>query len=344
MNMEVSHRLSIRKTPLFGLLLAVLLLSSRGYSQYTDVINSNRPGESVSAYAVGTGVIQLESGLFYEKQDHSLLDTESGLFGIGVALRYGLLFESLELFYEGIYQSQDITFNASGLEDTYSDFGRNRLGLKFLLFDPFKDPERNKPNLYSWRANNTFQWRNLIPAVSIYAGANFILGDNPFYAPDEPSISPRVMASTQSLLSPRFVLITNVIYDRIGSDFPEWSYVVSLSHALRNPRWSIFVENQGIKSDRYADILLRAGAAYLISDNFQADLFLGGNFKDTPSRIFVSGGISYRLDFHQDKLKPIEDQDPKIGKKDMRKKQKGTKDPGKKKKEKKQKKSDDIDW
>jgi len=329
--MVVSQRYKTWKTPLYALIFGSVFFSIQGHSQYTDVINSNRPGETIGAFAVGTGIIQLESGVFYEQQNHSLFDTDSNILGLSLNLRYGLFFESLELFYEGIYQNQDITFNASGLEDQYSDFGRNRLGLKYLLYDPFKNPERNAPNLYSWRANNTFQWRNLIPAVSIYAGANFIFGDNPFFAPDEPGISPRVMVSTQSLLSPRFVLTTNIIYDRIGSDFPEWSYLVSLSHAFRNPRWSVFVENQGIKSDRYSDILLRTGVAYLLNDNFQADILIGGSFKDTPTRGFIAGGISYRLDRHVDKLKPIEDQEPKIGRKDMRKKKKES---GKSKKEK----------
>lgn len=309
-------------------------------AQYTDVINSNRPGQSVSAYAVGTGVIQLESALFYEQRDHSVLDTDSGIFGLALALRYGLLFEALELHYEGAFQSQSITYNTTGEEDRFSDFGRNRLGLKFLVFDPFRDPERNKPNLYSWRANNVFQWRNLIPAVSVYGGANFVLGDNPFY-PEDPTISPRAMVATQSRLTPRFVLITNIAYDRIGTDFPEWSYLVSITHAFRNPRWSVFVENQGIDSDRYSDLLLRSGVAYLVSKDFQADLLLGASFKNTPSRIFVAGGISYRLDNHKDRLRPIEDQDSRIGRNSMRKKEGKSKKEGKRKR--KQKKSE-IDW
>lgn len=291
------------------LLGAVMFSGFASWSQYTDVINSNRPGKANSAYSVGTGVVQVEAGLFYEQQDHTLLNTESGIYGLDVALRYGLLMEPLELIWEGIYQKQDITFTSLDLDDSYTDFYRNRVGLKYLIYDRYKDPERNKPNIRSWRANNVFQWKNLIPSVALYAGANFVLGDNPFY-PNEPTVSPRAMVATQSRLSPRFVLVTNVAYDRIGTDFPEWSYLISVSHAFRNPKWSVFLENQGIQSDRYSDVLLRSGVAYLFSENFQADLNLGAGFKNTPSRIFIASGVSYRLDFHKDKLVPIDDQDP----------------------------------
>ncbi len=34
-------------------------------AQYTNVINSNRPGFSESPYSVGTGIYQLETGVFY---------------------------------------------------------------------------------------------------------------------------------------------------------------------------------------------------------------------------------------------------------------------------------------
>ncbi|MFT6994752.1 MAG: hypothetical protein ACJA1P_001490 [Maribacter sp.] len=289
----------------FSLLLFLASLSVTG--QYTDVINSNRPGLSVSAYAVGKNVVQLEMGLFYEQQDHGLLNTQSDIWGSDISLRYGLLFETLELNYEGTFQNQDILFDNFDIRETRTNFQRNRLGLKFLVYDPFKNPERNKPNLYSWRANNKFQLKNLLPAVSVYAGANFVLGDNPFY-PGEAQISPRAMIATQSKLTPRMVLITNTAYDRIGTEFTELSYLISISHAFKNPKWSIFAEHQGIQSDRYSDVLLRSGIAYLMNERLQIDMNLGASFKNTPSRVFISTGGSYRFDFHKDKLVPIEDQ------------------------------------
>lgn len=296
------------KKNIYQLSFLILFTGLSATGQYTDVINSNRPGLSVSAYAVGRNVVQLETGFFYEQQDHGLLNTQSDIWGSDISLRYGLLFERLELNYEGTFLHQDLMFNNFDLSETRTDFQRNRLGLKFLIYDPFKDPQRNKPNLFSWRANNKFQFKNLLPAVSLYAGANFVLGDNPFY-PGEAQISPRAMIATQSRLTQRMVLITNTAYDRIGTEFPEISYLISISHAFRNPKWSVFAEHQGIHSDRYSDLILRSGVAYLMHEGLQVDMNLGASFKNTPSRVFVSMGGSYRFDFHKDKLVPIEDQD-----------------------------------
>ncbi|MDC6364533.1 MULTISPECIES: transporter [Flavobacteriaceae] len=308
-------------------------------AQYTDVINSNRPGRAVSAYAVGKNVAQVEAGLFYERQNNDALNFDSNIIGTDIALRYGLFFEQLEIVYEGSFVTQSLTFSDLTPDETRTDFTRNRIGAKYLIFDPFKDPEKNKPNLYSWRANNVFQWKNLIPAVSLYGGATFTLGDNPFY-PGDPNLSYRGAVATQSRLSPRFVLISNIAYDRIGTDFPEWSYAISVTHAFRNPKWSVFLENQGIKSDRYSDLLVRAGLAYLFSENFQADFHLGSNFKNSPSRMFGVAGLSYRFDFHKDVLIPIDEQSPaqngpKIKKSDVKKKRK---------KSKKNKKKKDLDF
>ncbi|CAG2532016.1 Putative MetA-pathway of phenol degradation [Maribacter dokdonensis] len=313
----------------FALLFLIPLI---GISQYTDVINSNRPGVSVSAYAVGKNVVQAEMGLFYEQRDHTILNTESNIWGTDVSLRYGLLLERLELNYEGTFQDQKITFLNFDLEGKRRDFSRNRLGLKYLIYDPFKNPEANKPNLYSWRANHKFQFKNLLPAVSLYGGANFVLGDNPFYI-GEPTISYRGMIATQSRLTPRFVLITNTAFDRISTDDPELSYTISLSHAFRNPKWSVFVEHQGIDSDRYSDVLIRGGIAHLLKENLQFDFNMGASLKNTPTRIFFGIGGSYRMDFHKDSLKPIEDQEADqnggaIDKKAMKKKKKDKKSKG----------------
>ena len=61
------------KLKLFILFISFFLFQN-SYGQHTDVINSNRPGESMSGFAVGKTVIQIESGVSYVKEKHNLLD------------------------------------------------------------------------------------------------------------------------------------------------------------------------------------------------------------------------------------------------------------------------------
>lgn len=51
--------------------LGALLATATIQAQFTDVINSNRPGESMAAFSVGKTVFQAEAGLFMinEKDD-----------------------------------------------------------------------------------------------------------------------------------------------------------------------------------------------------------------------------------------------------------------------------------
>ena len=49
-----------------------LFLTGAIHAQYTDQINSNRPGVSIGAFAVGKGIVQFEGGFEYRKQTPSL--------------------------------------------------------------------------------------------------------------------------------------------------------------------------------------------------------------------------------------------------------------------------------
>ncbi|MEL4308540.1 transporter [Joostella sp. CR20] len=292
---------------LYYLIAILIFVTQFTYAQYTEVINSNRPGASYSAFAVGKNVIQGEGGLYYERQEHTLLDTEANRYGVDYAIRYGLLFEQLEVILDGTFIKENLTDYSISPSEEYSrsNFTHNTIGVKYLIYDPYKNPETNKPDLYSWKANNHVQWRDLIPAVAVYAGANFNFGDNPFY-PNDPQISPKVMVATQNHFTANWVLVMNFIYDKFTSDDPLFNYIITLTHALPDPRYSIFIEHQGYKSDSYGDGIFRGGAARLFNKNMQIDASVGINIKDTPSRFFVSAGMSYRIDNHSDRQKRID--------------------------------------
>lgn len=51
------------------LFLSLYFIPQIFFAQYTDVINSNRPGETMSAYAVGKSVIQAEIGVYGIKEN-----------------------------------------------------------------------------------------------------------------------------------------------------------------------------------------------------------------------------------------------------------------------------------
>ena len=272
------------------------------FAQYTEVINSNRPGVSKSAFSVGTNVLQFEVGPYIVKEEHVPLNYEVSGFGADFTARYGLFFEQLEINIEGIYQNDTFTDNRSIItSDTKrSNFKNFAIGAKYLIYDPYKNAGDEKPNLYSYHANRGFKWKSLIPAVAIYAGANFDAPDNPFTAPGIEGFSPKVMVATQNNFSGGWVLVMNFLKDRIGTDFSDFQYIITLTHSF-SPQWVIFGETQGIQSDFYADNLFRFGGAYLWTKDFQLDTAITFNAKDTPSVLNVNLGASYRFDFHKDK-------------------------------------------
>ncbi|AWK05143.1 hypothetical protein HYN56_13220 [Flavobacterium crocinum] len=263
------------------------------FAQYTDVINSNRPGETMSAYSVGKSVIQGELGFYGIKEKHDLLDYDASGLGTDFTLRYGAFLEQLEFIF-------DVQYQMANYDTPYTSYKKNNfkqtvLGAKYLIYDPYKNYKR-EVNIYSYKANRNFQWRELIPAVSVFAGANFVGANNPYYFSPDGAISPKVSLITQNILGGgSWVFVTNIIADYIGTDYPSYGYVLTLTHGF-NDKWSGFVENQGYKSDFYSDSIIRGGAAFLLSSNMQVDASISTNFKNTPSVLYGGVGISWRYD------------------------------------------------
>lgn len=309
-NLKKAFLKDIVMNPLKSTLFFLLCITSiQGFCQYTDVINSNRPGVSRSAFSVGTNVAQFEIGssMVKEKRTPATAYDVSG-FGIDFAGRYGLFLEELEINIEGSYQNDTKTFPSnSTTESKRSNFKFLAAGLKYLVYDPSKSAEEDKPDLYSWKANRKFKWKSLIPAVSVYLGGNYDTEFNPYTAPGIEGFSPKVMIATQNNFPGGWVFVMNFIKDRIGTDQSDFQYILTLTRSL-SLKWVIFGEAQGIQSDFYADNLFRFGGAYLLGKDFQLDTAITFNTKDTPSVFNIGLGASYRLDFHKDKIKD-KDQD-----------------------------------
>lgn len=279
----------------------VFVTSQYLQAQYTETINTNNPGRSQGAFAVGKGVAQIEGSLFYRAEEHNLQRYEREIIGGNFQIRYGAVTERLEFSMIGAYNSANQTdFNgAISSESSFANFSRYTLGAKYLIFDPLIFFGEKKVNLTSWKANNRLSWRDLIPAVSVYAGANLDFSeDNLLTPPEDAPISPRVELITQNNWG-RWVFVTNIVADRLSTDFPSYELLLTMTHSI-NGQWAVFGEFQFIKSDFYSDDLGRGGVTYLVNKDWQIDSSVTLNFKDTPTVFQVNLGMSYRLDFHKD--------------------------------------------
>lgn len=301
------------------IVLFTLFTATSHYAQFTDIINSNRPGASMSAFSVGKTVFQTETGIYGIKESHDVLNYDANGFGVELTLRYGAFLEQLEFIVDLQYQFDKYTSPLQNINR--NDFKNTTIGAKYLVYDPFKNYEE-KINIYSWKANQKFKWRSLIPAVAIYAGANINIGDNTYTFSSEPSFSPKVMVITQNHFLGKWVFVTNIIADKIGTDYPSYGYILTLTRGI-NDKWSGFMENQGYKSDYYSDAIFKLGAAYLIQENIQIDASISKNIKNTPDILYGGIGISWRFDEnHKDVLIEVNKNKTKKAKNKKEKKKK----------------------
>ena len=304
----------MKKHLIIFLFLTPLILSA----QYTESINSNRPGTSHGAFSIGKDVLQFELGISQLNLNHKYLDNASvkGI-SINYNVRYGLHFENLEFFLKGGFIKREITnFTINGRFFATRDekfFNEHKLGLKYLIFDPFKNKEWHGMSMYSWKKNNRIRLTDFIPAISVFTGGDFVLVDHiqyddHFYRtkqqqylyPDQAPFSPFLGIATQNHFQGKWVVVNNISIENLVGEYSNINYLFTLTHNLTNPKWSIFVEFQHFDNQIYSDNLFKFGIANLLSKNSQIDLNFGGSLKDTPTYSYFDLGFSQRIDWHKD--------------------------------------------
>ncbi|WP_369047580.1 transporter [Tenacibaculum sp. UWU-22] len=266
-------------------------------AQYTEVINSNRPGFSQSPYSVGTGVYQFETSFFYKKSEIIPTFSNPEAFGANLFFRTSFLLQKLELNLNTSFQKDKIAFkNIFESSYTESGFSKLTLGAKYLLFQPtYTDKSKE---IRSWKRKMAFDWKRLIPSVAVYGGVNFgsVLTDYH----NRGGITPKVGALLQNEFSYKFNLISNFYYDYIISDFAQFSCVITATYNF-NDFWSGFAEYQGFFNGSKDDNNLGIGVTYLFSNDLQFNLSGRSALTNNASNYYGSLGVSFRLDKHKDK-------------------------------------------
>lgn len=272
------------------------------FAQYTDIINSNKPGFSESPYSVGTNVYQFESNLLFRNISTEPTFSKTQSLGFDLLFRTSFLFEKLELNAQFSYQRDKVTFkNIFTSQYFASGFNKMTFGAKYLVYQ--KDYEDKTKQIRSFRKRHAFDKKRLIPAVALYLGMNTdFVGE----IHKKGSMTPKVGVLLQHNLTTGFNLITNIFYDNIGSDFSEFSYIITATQSFSG-QWSVFFENQTVFQKKQNNTNLALGLAYLYSKDLQFNSSGRFLFEGKAQGFYAGLGVSYRINKHEDPYKELDE-------------------------------------
>ena len=301
---------------LFLLLIAPSVIKA----QYTEVINSNRPGYSESPYSLGTDVFQIEGGYQFSSSDHFTKTEKVNSHIFDQVLRMGLFSERFELKF--IFQQEFNKINNPNSPFTNNYGGDIGIGFKYLILNA-KVKNRDH-EIRSWKKRTGFHWTMLIPSIALDASTTY--GINPTITqdidliPDELddlfnynlSLDAKINSSgnykfgllLQNHIKDNWVIVTNFRYEKTylsnKSNINIYNLIVSASYNL-NDQWSFFGENRNRFNSYQNNFDIRTGAAYLLHENLQFDSSINFNTGTNIQNLGVSIGASWRIDNHIDK-------------------------------------------
>lgn len=297
----------------FILLLFLSFCFQTSVAQYTEVINSKRPGFSDSPYSVGTGVYQVEAGffyknignyLYYDKTAEETFNYNSKAYGTDIMFRTSQFFERLEINLDLSFGHESRNFTRPTVySESALGLSKFTVGAKYLVYSPtYTDKSKE---IRSWKKRHSYDWKRLIPAVGVYAGLNTNLLSKLHKNPG--GLSPRFALFTQNDLSNKFILLTNFIMDKTFTDESENSYIITATYSLTE-QVSVFAENQGFfRKNVPNDFQYGIGGAYLLNKNMQVDAAFR-YIKDErgDDTYFIGAGVAWRLDRHVDKFNTLD--------------------------------------
>jgi hypothetical protein len=288
-------------------LIAFLSSSAMLFAQYTEVINSNKPGFSESPYSVGTGVYQFESNLFLRNINTLPTFSRPQSLGLDLQFRTGLFLEKLEFNASISYQEDKVAFKNIFTSNYFTaGFSRMNVGAKYLVFEQKYNGKSTE--IRSWKKKYAFDKKRLIPSIAIFLGMNTDLLND---IHKKGSISPKIGVLLQHNLTDNFNVITNFYYDNIGTDFAEYSYILTATQNFSN-RWSAFFENQTTFQEYQKNTNLGIGLAYLYRRNLQFNTSARFLFEGEAKGYYAGLGISYRIDTHKDSFIELDNNGQKL--------------------------------
>ncbi|MDZ7647046.1 MAG: transporter [Cytophagales bacterium] len=250
---------------LYILLVFLFIGISDLYGQFSETIRTDRPGQSIGAFAVGKGFFQIQSGVDYFNYNDPTISRNGVL--SNTVFRYGLS-EPFEVSAMIEYREE----NTSNSIDSQNENGFSAvdLGMRYNIY--------TGSGLFP---SIGFQIRLRLP----HTGGDF----------DIDQLAPNFLLVTSQQLSNRFSFTTNWGASWNGySAVPQGNYTANLAYAI-TPKLGVFIENYGSLVQSDFDTFLDGGIGYLLNNNLQLDVYSGFGKNDDTKDFFVSAGISWRI-------------------------------------------------
>ena len=245
------------------------LVFSMARAQYSETIQSSRPGASDVPFTTGKKVFQIQTGVSYTDTRNSLSKTDR--FGINYSFlaRYGL-FERFELRTGLIWRAERI--HLDGQEGNLGGLAFWNLGFRI----------------------NVINGHGTSPSFGIESDIRFPHVGAPEYQIEK--AAPRLFLLFNTPLIGKISFTTNLglVWEELGKD-PFASFTLNLSAPISS-KASIFIESFGNIFLKLEGFNFDGGFAYLANDNLQFDLsvaYLGINSESKGW--WVDMGVSWRI-------------------------------------------------
>lgn len=249
-------------------LVCVLCFCQFAHAQYSETIQSDRPGQANSVFAAGKKQVILQSGFQFAQVGFSRSGDKTQTSAFANVIRVGLT-KRFELGAEITYQHE--TFLP--YQSTLSGISTTSLRLR----------------------NHIFTGDGIVPSLGWQANLDFPSISKDYY---EPYISPRITVMTSQSFGSIIGLATNWGLQWSGNLAPQGFYVLNLNAGLGD-RFSAFVEHYGFIFRNDWDLKYDAGLAFLANNDFQLDVsggyYFDKEFLTNEEGWFVDCGLSWRL-------------------------------------------------
>ena len=274
-------------------LLSFLISTVSSQAQFSETIQSGRPGQSIVANTVGKGIFQFQQGGIFSQSKSPGLTIEDGmLYRPGDRFTYKDVFTTENVIRYGVTERFEVNASVNyDWEKHHADENIIVFGINGGYLSTFDIGGRV----------NISQQENVLPTMAVQARLG--MGQN-YHESDFELNDIEITAAFAWQLGANHGLTVNLvpIFSINGFD-DRYNYTVAYTWSFAQD-WTLFIENYGgytasDQIDSFFSTYFDGGFAWVLNDNVQLDI-LGGYGKNEiyfneVQSFFVSAGVSWRI-------------------------------------------------